>query len=217
MLLLVGGALGIPALILQRWVATTRLEAIILVAGWFLLIGVAVAVLAWRRRGLRTPVLVAYGIALVGTLAIGYWTGFRDMVVNEDVAVASMRAEDSERQAALRGSEPRAAGPVEVAGGTFAGADGHAAAGVATVIARADGSRVLTFTDFDVDPGLDVDVYLAPGTGGIDDGLKVGDLKGNVGDQQYELPAEADLRRLRTVILWCNPFTVRIAVADLRP
>jgi Electron transfer DM13 len=74
---------------------------------------------------------------------------------------------------------------------------------------------LLTFTDFDVDPGVDVEVYLTPGTDSVDDRLELGGLKGNVGDQQYEIRADADLRRYDTVILWCTPFTVRIAVAPL--
>ena len=74
---------------------------------------------------------------------------------------------------------------------------------------------MLTFTDFDVDPGVEVEVYLTPGTDSVDDRVELGGLKGNVGDQQYEIPADADLRRYDTVILWCTPFTVRIAVAPL--
>ena len=40
-------------------------------------------------------------------------------------------------------------------------------------------------------------------------------LKGNVGDQQYEIPADANLNHYGTVVLYCTPFTVRIAVAEL--
>ena len=74
----------------------------------------------------------------------------------------------------------------------------------------------MTFTEFDVDPGVDVDVYLVPGDGSdVSDRVELGNLKGNVGDQQYEIPADADLSRYGTVVLWCKPFTVRIAVAGL--
>ena len=74
----------------------------------------------------------------------------------------------------------------------------------------------MTFTRFDVDPGVDVDVYLVPGDGtDVSDRVELGNLKGNVGDQQYEIPADADLNRYGTVVLWCKPFTVRIAVAPL--
>ena len=87
--------------------------------------------------------------------------------------------------------------------------------GTATVVERPAAQRVLTFTEFDVDPGVDVDVFLSASPEDIDDRIELGDLKGNVGDQQYEIPADADLRSYSNVVLWCNPFTVRIAVAEL--
>lgn len=40
-------------------------------------------------------------------------------------------------------------------------------------------------------------------------------LKGNVGDQQYELPPDLDLGLYSTVVIWCVPFSTRIAQAPL--
>ena len=103
-----------------------------------------------------------------------------------------------------------------LAEGTFTGEDGHAGRGTATVVGHPDGSRSLTFTEFDVDPGVQVEVYLVPGDGSdVSDRVELGSLKGNVGDQEYEIPADADLMSHSTVVLWCVPFTVRIAVAPL--
>jgi hypothetical protein len=219
-LAVVGTAIGIPSLVLQRWVAETRFAAIVLVLAWFAIVGIALAIYTWRRPALRIPLLGSFAIILAGTVAVGYLTGFRDMVVDEDVVVAVAQASPQARTEALGGaSQPtRAAAPdrpVRLAEGSFAGADGHAGAGTATVVGPPDGARLLTFTEFDVDPGVDVDVYLSAGPEGIGDAVKIDDLKGNVGDQQYELPADVDLRRYSNVILWCNPFTVRIAVAEL--
>ncbi len=119
--------------------------------------------------------------------------------------------------AATRGDGEAAeeARPIELARGSFTGEDGHAGAGTATVVEQPSGDRVLTFTEFDVDPGVDVDVFLSADPEGIDDAVKLGDLKGNVGDQQYGIPQDLDLRAYANVVLWCNPFTVRIAVAEL--
>jgi hypothetical protein len=202
----VGAVVGIPALVLQRWVAETRFAAIALVLAWFAIVGIGLVAYARRRPELRRPVLGAFAAILAGTVAIGYATGFRDMVVHEDVAMA-------EPQDARGGARP--AGPVELARGDFTGEDGHAGTGTATAIEQPSGERVLTFTEFDVDPGVDVDVYLSASPDGIEDAVKVDDLKGNVGDQQYEIPAGTDLRTYSNVILWCHPFTVRIAVAEL--
>jgi hypothetical protein len=217
---LVAIALGIPALVLQRWIAETRFAAILLVLAWFAIVGVAVAIYILRRGDRRLVVGATYLAIIVGTLAIGYWTGFRDMVVDQDVAMAAARPSGGERLRALRGGSepmptPRSRRPVEIARGSFTGADGHAGSGTATVIDRPGEGRVLTFTRFDVDPGVDVDVFLSASPEDVSDRIELGDLAGNVGDQQYEIPAAADLRRYSNVILWCNPFTVRIAVADL--
>jgi hypothetical protein len=104
---------------------------------------------------------------------------------------------------------------VSLAAGEFVGRDGHAGSGTAEVVQAPDGARTLTFTDFDVDPGVEVEVYLTPDVGSVDDRVELGGLKGNVGDQQYEIPPGADLKRYDAVVLWCTPFTVRIATAEL--
>lgn len=223
--LIVASALGVGLLVLQRWVAETKTAAIILVALWFAIIGVAALVATSHRPERRLPVLGTFAGILVATVAIGYVTGFRDMKVNEDVVMASERAPDTARDSALAGSSAAAeekpdkpekpAGPVELAKGDFTGADGHAGSGVATIVREAGGSRSLTFTEFDVDPGPQVAVWLTQDESNLDDRIDLGGLKGNVGNQAYDLPDDADLRKYDTVVLYCTPFTVRIAVAQL--
>ena len=222
--LLIATALGIGLLVLQRWVAETKTAAIVLVAIWFAIVGAAALVMTSRRPELRTPVLGTFAAVLVATVAIGYATGFRDTTVDENVVMAAERVPERDRDAALAGSsgapgpvEPQRhqAGPVELSRGSFTGADGHAGTGVATVVRDTDGSRSLTFTDFDVDPGAKVVVWLTEDEANLDDRIDLGGLKGNVGDQAYELPDDADLRRYDTVVLYCTPFTVRIAIAPL--
>ena len=60
-----------------------------------------------------------------------------------------------------------------------------------------------------------MEVYLSPTGASVGDVVKLGGLKGNVGNQQYRIPKDADLSRYDTLILWCVPFTTRIAVAPL--
>ena len=50
---LVGALLGLPMLILQRWVAETRFAAIVLVAIWIAVVGIGLLVYTWRRPGSR--------------------------------------------------------------------------------------------------------------------------------------------------------------------
>lgn len=230
--LAVAAVIGIPMTILQRYVATTRWGALQLVVAWFVVAGVGLFLYFRRRPGFRLVAAGTYAAVLLGTVAIGYWTGFRDIVVDENVVVATARASGAERDRGLAEATPPAASrqeanpsrgggstesaPVELARGEFFGADGHAGTGTASVVLKPSGQRLLTFTRFDVDPGVDVDVYLVAGGGtDVSDRVELGNLKGNVGNQQYEIPADADLKRHGTVVLWCKPFTVRIAVAEL--
>ena len=206
--------IGVGSVILQREVASTITAALALSAAWAGLVGLGFMLYA-RDRGLLRPVLG--GLAVGAVIAGGsyYWFSVRDDEVYEDVVTASAPAPGGSKasKAASPASEPV---NVALATGAFMGEDGHDGSGTATVIEQASGGRVLTFTDFDVDPGAAVEVWLTTGPEETEDRVDLGGLKGNVGDQQYEIPADADLKRYGTVVLYCTPFTVRIAVADLR-
>ena len=108
---------------------------------------------------------------------------------------------------------------VELLHGTVR-AVGHDARGKAAVVRTSDGRRVLTLRDFRIDPGPQVRVWLVPrsakGDGNIPDDRKdLGRLKGNRGNQQYRIPGSVDLRKYRSVIFWCVPFTQTLARANL--
>ncbi len=97
---------------------------------------------------------------------------------------------------------------------------GHDARGQAAIVRTNDGRRVLTLRNFRIDPGPQVRVWLVPrsakGDGDIPDDYKdLGRLKGNRGNQQYRVPRSVDLRRYRSVIFWCVPFTQTLARANL--
>ena len=208
--------IGAGSVILQREIASTITAALLLSILWAGGIGIAFLLYA-RSRDMVQPVLAGL---LAGALIAGgsyYWFSVRDDEVDEDVAMAG------EAAAAPGGGESKTTGGkaaepavnVEVASGSFTGEDGHSGSGTATVIDQASGPQVLTFTDFDVDPGAAVEVWLTTGPNETSDRVDLGNLKGNVGDQQYEIPAGTDLDKYATVVLYCTPFTVRIAVAPL--
>src|SRR6185503_19021036 len=80
----------------------------------------------------------------------------------------------------------------------------HETKGTATVFQLADGKKTLRLTDFETSNGPDVHVYLVAATDAKDndtvtkaDSIDIGALKGNIGDQNYELPANADLAKYR--------------------
>jgi hypothetical protein len=45
--------------------------------------------------------------------------------------------------------------------------------------------------------------------------LELGALKGNKGNQNYELPAGVDLSKYRSVVIWCRRFSVPFGAAPL--
>jgi len=53
------------------------------------------------------------------------------------------------------------------------------------------------------------------GNGDGDGSVDLGRLKGNIGDQQYDIPAGTDLSRYATVVIMCRAFTVGFARARL--
>lgn len=81
--------------------------------------------------------------------------------------------------------------------------------------------RFLRFEDFSTDNGPDLNVYLspaptdAPASQFDDDFIDLGDLKGNIGSQNYEIPADVDLDFYSTVVIWCVRFSVIFGAAEL--
>lgn len=107
--------------------------------------------------------------------------------------------------------------------GNFTGV-AHGAQGVATLYNMGDGDQVLRFTDFSVSNGPDVHVYLVAADNPMDsDTVKqseiyeLGPIKGNVGNQNYDLGADVDLNKFTSVVIWCKRFGVNFAVAQLEP
>jgi len=96
--------------------------------------------------------------------------------------------------------------------GSFEGLYGHAAAGTAKII-EVDGVNYLRFEDFSVTNGPDLKVYLTP-TGSVDDGIRLADLKGSRGAQNYDLTG-IDRGLQGFVVIYCQPFHVYFAQAEL--
>ena len=45
--------------------------------------------------------------------------------------------------------------------------------------------------------------------------VDLGALKGNIGDQNYDVPASLDLAKYRAVSIWCRRFSVNFGAAPL--
>lgn len=98
-------------------------------------------------------------------------------------------------------------------------------------IHRAEGSasvwqlgkqRVLRFEDFRVTNGPRLHVLLVPSVptsifADVGDYIDLGPLKGNIGNQNYEIPADLDLSEYRSAVIYCVPFGVVFSSAELLP
>jgi len=100
--------------------------------------------------------------------------------------------------------------------GTFIGiGDGfHKVEGEAKVIRLGSGAEILRLEDFKATNGPDLYVYLSEDKS-VSDFVNVGRLKGNVGNQNYEIPDGADLSKYNTVLMWCRAFSFLFGSAQL--
>jgi hypothetical protein len=214
------------ALLAGLWVAAgllapTYLTSIAFGVAWFVIASVLLGRVAKRRPELKWTVRGTFLVTAVAVGAAFAWTSLRDDTVNEDVVVGVPAAAQPPRPAAKSRSAPVApvapAQNVQLASGAFRPADEGSAEGRAALVRKAAGGRVLTLTSFAVSNGPDLRVYLVPGDGkDTGDHVDLGALKGNKGNQQYGVPAGADTRRYRTVVIWCRAFSVAFARAALQ-
>jgi hypothetical protein len=111
--------------------------------------------------------------------------------------------------------------PEALASGKFHGV-AHKTEGSATIYKLASGKRVLRLTDFETSNGPDVQVYLVAAPDASDNDtvtragfINVGALKGNKGNQNYDVPDNVDLNKYQAVTIWCRRFGVNFATAPL--
>ena len=100
--------------------------------------------------------------------------------------------------------------------GNFVGAgDGfHNAEGVGKIIQLADGTDILRLENFKATNGPDLYVYLSTDKTNADI-VNLGRLKGNIGNQNYLIPAGTDITKYNTALIWCRAFSVIFGSAQL--
>jgi Electron transfer DM13 len=92
----------------------------------------------------------------------------------------------------------------------------HNALGQVKVLELNDSTNFLRLEDFKATNGPDLYVYLSTDKS-ASDFVNLGRLKGNVGDQNYEIPEGTDLSKYATVLIWCQAFSVLFGSAELKP
>lgn len=185
-----------------------------------------------RKRVVIPALLLVAVIAVsVGLYLFQPWRIFTSSTVIEDVpagATPAVEPATEPTQPAGPSAAPSAVAPVvaprELATGQLISHE-HASSGTVKILELPDGSRILRLEGLDTSDGPDLHVWLtdAPvieGSAGwyvFDDGayLDLGALKANKGDQNYEIPAAAELGDYSSVSIWCARFAVSFAAAEL--
>ena len=184
--------------------------------------------------------IIAAIVVAIPVLGVGWWLGsplFIDTEVNEEFPMSAgavvpddmtqEQVEDEMESAAsqagltVEDDMPNSASATEISTGDFVDYDNfHQGSGTATIYMLDDGSRVLRFENFEVTNGPDLHVLLVPDADpetrdDITGYLDLGSLKGNIGDQNYEIPDGMDVTEYGSVVIYCQPFHVIFSVASL--
>lgn len=143
-------------------------------------------------------------IAIAAVAVIGGWALFRPelLFVNKKVNEAAPSAQTTTTQSLGKGEFASYA---------------HETKGTAEILSDG-GKRFVRLTNFSTSNGPEVHVLLVEGTDPkkVDDkAIELGDLKGNQGDQNYEIPASADLGKFKSITIWCKRFAVAFGGASL--
>jgi Electron transfer DM13 len=177
---------------------------------------------AIRRHPGRTAALVA----VAGAAVVAGFLWFRpDRLFTDREVSEALPGAEAAPIGAMPAEEPAGDGvavPTTLASGEFVSLE-HETRGMALVV-ETGGRRFLRFEEFETSDGPDLLVYLsAKEPVGSDDWygydqdfVDLGELKGNVGNQNYAIPANVDLDRYSTAVVWCRRFEVGFAAAVLQ-
>lgn len=164
-------------------------------------------------------IVAAAGLAVV---TVG-WAVFRPelLFVNKRVDEAFPGASTAVVSPAVTRS-PMAAADSVLRSGTFKSV-AHDTKGMAAIHELDGGKRILRLSDFETSNGPDLRVFLVAANDAADSDtvknagyIELGALKGNIGDQNYDVPKSVDLAKYKAVTIWCNRFSVNFGTAALR-
>ena len=169
----------------------------------------------------RSVWAVAAFVVLVGVFVV-VWFQPHKLFIEEtvDEAPPTLRSDGGEPNSSDGQRSPASKESSVLAEGAFQGLE-HPTSGTAQLLDLADGRRFLRLENLDTSNGPDLRVYLSE-IPASDDWyaygerfIDLGPLKGNRGDQNYEVPAGTDLSAYQSAVIWCRRFTVGFGVAPL--
>lgn len=144
---------------------------------------------------------IIYVVIAAAVLGVGYWL-VSPLFINREV---------SEK---LEEFVPMPTEMTVVARGDFEGVSFHEARGSAKIVKSGDKYFVSFEENFYVTNGPDLLVYLGK-DGVYDPKAELGNLKGNIGSQVYEIPETINLNDYNEVWVWCRAFRVGFGKAIL--
>ena len=160
---------------------------------------------SFARRAIRwrlAAAVVAVGLAIIVVFVLVYFQP-QDLFISHTV------------------DQGRPAEAVVFRQGSFHSGE-HATTGVAQLLGFPGGQTTLRLAPFRTSNGPAVHVWLSATAPGATNGtvaasahLDLGGLKGNIGGQNYPVPRAADPGRYRTVVIWCERFSVTFGYAPL--
>ncbi|PWK88798.1 electron transfer DM13 [Lentzea atacamensis] len=171
--------------------------------------------------------LIPVAVVLVVALGVGLYLfqPWRLLTVRETHDALLVPASTSSQAPTSQTSASQAPAPVaevakEVATGEWRSLE-HATTGKASLIKLPGGAHSVQFASLNTSGGPDLYVYLSPHPSSSSEKTfgegftSLGKLKGNRGDQVYEIPAGVDVSAIRSVVIWCKRFSAGFAVAPL--
>lgn len=187
------------------------------------------AAMTWIKSHRAATAAIVVVLVVVGGFLAFYWFGFQTVLIDERVDEAAPGAaattvpqeDDSSAAPADAPSEsPAPTEPVTLSNERFRDLS-YTTTGQALLIELPDGSQVVRLEDLDTQNGPDLKVYLSDAPAGAaedrfdDDYVNLGPLKGNKGNQNYDVPRDVDASRYRSIVVWCERFSVGFGVAGL--
>lgn len=186
------------------------------------------------RRFLGPKYLIPFAIAaLAGLAVILIWFQpqalFIDKTVNESVPDAMEKDDSMMKDDSMKKDEGAMANDdtmIEKEGammmsGSFRRLK-YETRGNAVLDKASDGHYYLRLEDFETQNGPDLFVYLSTAPASAEEGeefvkdfLNLGELKGNKGNQNYQVPDGTDLSKFHSVVIWCKRFSVGFGAAPL--
>lgn len=151
-------------------------------------------------------------LVLVGIYYFGFHTYFVEDRVSEELP-----------QMTPSGQQPVSQEPRIIKQGNFVDADFfHKGSGNAYILEYPDARKILRFENFETVNGPDLYVYISKSSNPTSDlkdlgeYIDLGRLKGNIGDQNYDLPQNISITDYQSAVIWCKKFGVLFPYAVFR-